>query len=126
MSHNNSSPPSELITPQTPQHKIEEVLRQIHEKLAKAGTHIKTIDYAHTAVNVKKYMQAHPYQAAFHISSLVLLAAPGLLAAPALGIAGFGGGGVVAGSAAAAHQAAVGPIAAKSAFAVLQSAGAGG
>ncbi|KXH34603.1 hypothetical protein CNYM01_03857 [Colletotrichum nymphaeae SA-01] len=58
--------------------------------------------------------------------SLVVLAAPALVAAPALGLAGFGSQGIVAGSAAAGIQAGIGNVVAPSLFATLQSAGAAG
>ncbi|KXH50306.1 hypothetical protein CSAL01_09262 [Colletotrichum salicis] len=59
-------------------------------------------------------------------SSLAVLAAPALVAAPALGLAGFGSQGIVAGSAAAGIQAGIGNVVAPSLFATLQSAGAAG
>ncbi|KAJ0305520.1 hypothetical protein COL516b_005215 [Colletotrichum fioriniae] len=58
--------------------------------------------------------------------SLVVLAAPALVVAPALGLAGFGSQGIVAGSAAAGFQAGIGNVVAPSLFATLQSAGAAG
>ncbi|KAK1478990.1 hypothetical protein CABS01_14674 [Colletotrichum abscissum] len=58
--------------------------------------------------------------------SLVVLAAPALVAAPALGLAGFGSQGIVAGSTAAGIQAGIGNVVAPSLFATLQSAGAAG
>ncbi|GJC90556.1 hypothetical protein ColLi_13394 [Colletotrichum liriopes] len=57
---------------------------------------------------------------------LVIIAAPGIVAAPTLTAAGFGAEGVIAGSAAAGVHSAIGNVAAHSVFAVLQSAGAGG
>ncbi|KAJ0419474.1 hypothetical protein BJY00DRAFT_164539 [Aspergillus carlsbadensis] len=56
----------------------------------------------------------------------VVVAVPGIVAAPVLAIAGFGAGGVQAGSIAAAVQGTIGNVAAGSAFATLQSAGAAG
>lgn len=53
-------------------------------------------------------------------------AAVSILCPLALGLAGFGAGGIVAGSAAAAWQASIGNVAAGSLFAFLQSAGATG
>ncbi|KAL8937761.1 MAG: hypothetical protein Q9216_004267 [Gyalolechia sp. 2 TL-2023] len=87
---------------------------------------VKNVDYAAKAEIVKTYAKEHPYRTALHVSSGVLLVAPGLFVGPALGAAGFGAQGVVGGSAAAAHQAAIGNVAARSTFAVLQSAGTGG
>ncbi|KAL3450050.1 hypothetical protein BJX65DRAFT_305512 [Aspergillus insuetus] len=55
-----------------------------------------------------------------------VIAAPVIVAAPALSIAGFSAGGVQAGSIAATVQASIGNVAAGSAFATLQSAGAAG
>ncbi|KAH9225548.1 hypothetical protein K456DRAFT_43755 [Colletotrichum gloeosporioides 23] len=57
---------------------------------------------------------------------LAVVAAPGVVAAPALLATGFGGNGVLAGSMAAGIHSAIGNVAASSVFAICQSAGAGG
>lgn len=54
------------------------------------------------------------------------VAAPMVVAAPALAVFGFGANGVVAGSVAAGAQSGIGSVVAPSLFAMLQSAGAGG
>ncbi|KAL9600378.1 MAG: hypothetical protein Q9219_003228 [cf. Caloplaca sp. 3 TL-2023] len=102
-------------------------LHKLKNNLTSLVNHVKTHDYAATGHQVTTYAKEHPYKTALHGTSLLLLAAPGILAAPVLGAAGFGAGGVVAGSAAAAQQATMGgTVAAGSVFAALQSAGAGG
>jgi len=57
---------------------------------------------------------------------VVMIATPGLVAAPVLGAAGFGAKGIVAGSTAAAIQSGMGSVVAPGLFATLQSAAAGG
>ncbi|KAK2054928.1 hypothetical protein LY76DRAFT_521478 [Colletotrichum caudatum] len=57
---------------------------------------------------------------------LLVVASPGIIAAPALTATGFGANGIIAGSTAAGVHSAIGNVAASGAFAVLQSAGAGG
>ncbi|KAL2693807.1 hypothetical protein Neosp_000373 [[Neocosmospora] mangrovei] len=59
-------------------------------------------------------------------AGLVVCAVPALVAAPALGLAGFGANGIVGGSLAAGAQSSIGSVVAPSLFATLQSAGAGG
>ncbi|KAJ5708646.1 hypothetical protein N7488_008447 [Penicillium malachiteum] len=56
----------------------------------------------------------------------VMLVAPGSVAAPIISTVGFKAGGIQAGSAAAALHGSIGNIASGSAFAIVQSAGAGG
>ncbi|KAL8818111.1 MAG: hypothetical protein Q9223_003187 [Gallowayella weberi] len=106
--------------------KLKKVLRQVSDRLAQLGVQVKEAQYAEMVEKAKAWIAAHPYQTAFQVSMLLLTLGPGLLAGPALGAAGFSSSGLVSGSAAAAHQAATGNVAARSVFAVLQSAGAGG
>ncbi|KHN99575.1 Interferon-induced 6-16 [Metarhizium album ARSEF 1941] len=68
----------------------------------------------------------HPVAATVVGAGAAVVAAPVLLSAPALAVAGYGSSGVVAGSLAATIQSSVGSVAAGSAFATLQSAGAAG
>ncbi|KAH7116866.1 hypothetical protein B0J11DRAFT_537743 [Dendryphion nanum] len=73
-------------------------------------------------INATQWMLAHPKT----IFSVAAAPAAVVLAPVALAAVGFGAGGVVAGSVAAGMQAGIGNVAAGSAFAILQSAGAGG
>ncbi|RMJ09672.1 hypothetical protein CDV36_010716 [Fusarium kuroshium] len=59
-------------------------------------------------------------------AGVLVCAVPALVAAPALGLAGFGANGIVGGSIAAGAQSSIGSVIAPSLFATLQSAGAGG
>lgn len=70
---------------------------------------------------IQHFVTEHPIEAATLLGGITVTAAPVVMAVPFLGALGFGAGGV-----AQAIQASFGPIAAKSLFAVLQSAGAGG
>ncbi|KAI1754076.1 hypothetical protein F4782DRAFT_61420 [Xylaria castorea] len=65
-------------------------------------------------------------RAAWDVTKLGIVMAPGLIWGPALNLLGFGVGGIGQGTAAAAAQSAAGIVAARSPFAFLQSAGAGG
>ncbi|KAL9584359.1 MAG: hypothetical protein Q9212_002174 [Teloschistes hypoglaucus] len=69
------------------------------------------------------WVRAHPYQVAIQVGTVVVMVTPAAVAAPVLGVFGFGAG---LGGAATAYQASHGPIVAQSIFATLQSAGAGG
>ncbi|KAL8687580.1 MAG: hypothetical protein Q9224_005110, partial [Gallowayella concinna] len=106
--------------------KLHKILNEVGRRLANLGVEIKEADYAQLSQKAKAWIAAHPYQTAFQVSMCLLTLGPGLLAGPVLGAAGFSSSGVVALSAAAARQAAIGNVAARSTFAVLQSAGAGG
>ncbi|KAL2266879.1 hypothetical protein VTJ83DRAFT_4156 [Remersonia thermophila] len=64
--------------------------------------------------------------AAVAVGGLAAVAAPAIITAPLLAIAGFGPGGPVAGGLAAAVQSSIGNVAAGSLFATLQSAAMGG
>ncbi|GAW14487.1 hypothetical protein ANO14919_038900 [Xylariales sp. No.14919] len=73
-----------------------------------------------------EWAATNPGKTAALSTGVVLVAVPMAVAAPALGLVGFGANGVVAGSAAAGIQGGIGSVAAGSAFATLQSAAAGG
>ncbi|KAI4223488.1 MAG: hypothetical protein L6R36_005396 [Xanthoria steineri] len=90
------------------------------------GHKLKEVDYPQQAKSVLRWSAAHPYQTALQVGMGVLITGPGLLASPALSVAGFTSNGIAAGSMAAAHQAAVGSISSPSTFAMLQSAATGG
>ncbi|KAJ5366196.1 hypothetical protein N7541_000137 [Penicillium brevicompactum] len=80
-------------------------------------------------VQAAKWSTQNPVLAACVVvgaSGAAVFAAPGLATAPALSIMGFKAGGIHAGSAAAAAHGFIGNIAAGSAMAIGQSAGAGG
>ncbi|KAL8998065.1 MAG: hypothetical protein Q9188_006176, partial [Gyalolechia gomerana] len=70
-------------------------LQQANETFAHLAHRIKIINYAAKAAALKNYAREHPYRTALHLSSLILLVAPGLLAGPVLGSVGFGAQGVV-------------------------------
>lgn len=76
--------------------------------------------------DVVTWVRENPGQATMHGASIILLAAPGVVTLPALGLAGFGAQGIVGLSAARGAQAATGNVAARSLFAHLTSAGMGG
>ncbi|GAB0136601.1 hypothetical protein EsDP_00004897 [Epichloe bromicola] len=69
---------------------------------------------------------AHPFACAAVGTGLLVVAGPGIVAAPLLGAMGFGSLGPIAGTAAACVQSGIGNVAAGSAFATLQSAAMGG
>jgi hypothetical protein len=81
-----------------------------------------TIQAGHWATNNPKQAAA----AGIAVSGLAMVAAPGLVTVPLLNAMGFSSGGVVGGSVAAGVQSVIGNVAAGSAFAIGQSAGAGG
>ncbi|KAL2787034.1 hypothetical protein BJX66DRAFT_311821 [Aspergillus keveii] len=83
----------------------------------------KTAEFAGHAAN---WTSENPLLATSLLFGGAVIAAPGIVAAPALSIAGFGAGGVQAGSTAATIHASIGNAVAGSAFATLQSAGAAG
>ncbi|KPM37771.1 hypothetical protein AK830_g8803 [Neonectria ditissima] len=74
----------------------------------------------------KNWARTNPLQAAALGGSAIVVAAPAIVAAPVLAIAGFGANGIVGGSIAAGIQSGMGSVAAGSLFATLQSAGAAG
>ncbi|KAL2138697.1 hypothetical protein VTI28DRAFT_6370 [Corynascus sepedonium] len=73
-----------------------------------------------------KHASEHPIMTAAIVGGVLFTVAPHLLVTPALNAAGFSANGVVSGSIAAGAQSSIGNVAAGSAFATLQSAGAGG
>ncbi|RFN44419.1 interferon-induced 6-16 [Fusarium flagelliforme] len=73
-----------------------------------------------------KYAKENPLAAAGFGTAGIMVAAPAVVAAPALAAAGFGVNGIAAGSAAAAAHAGFGNVAAHSSFAALQSYGMAG
>ncbi|KAK4080044.1 hypothetical protein H0G86_006171 [Trichoderma simmonsii] len=75
---------------------------------------------------IQHFVTEHPIEAAKLLGGITVTAAPVAVAVPLLGALGFGAVGVAGGSLAATIQASIGPVAAKSLFAILQSAGAGG
>ncbi|KAL7802644.1 hypothetical protein V8C43DRAFT_77384 [Trichoderma afarasin] len=75
---------------------------------------------------IQQFVTEHPIEAATLLGGITVTTAPVVAAFPFLGALGFGAAGVAHGSLAAAIQASIGLIAAKSPFAILQSAGAGG
>ncbi|KAI4115950.1 MAG: hypothetical protein LQ341_007708 [Variospora aurantia] len=92
--------------------------------LAQIGDQARNMDYSSLVDWGLKYAKEHPYLTTFEVTCIAATIAPGPAAALGLGWLGFGGGGVVRGSRAAAQQ--IPRVAAHGPFAVLQSAGAGG
>ncbi|KAI4242568.1 MAG: hypothetical protein L6R40_003949 [Gallowayella cf. fulva] len=87
---------------------------------------VKDADYVDISKAIKDWVIDHPNEVAQYAATGVVILYPGIVVAPILRVVGFASGGVVAGSAAATHQASLSPVAAKSIFSTLQSAGAGG
>ncbi|EFY93871.1 hypothetical protein J3459_007627 [Metarhizium acridum] len=75
---------------------------------------------------IKNIATEHPVAAAVIGTGAAVVAAPALLSTPALAAAGFSSSGITAGSLAATIHSGIGSVASGSAFATLQSAGAGG
>ncbi|KAL8660126.1 MAG: hypothetical protein Q9202_006782 [Teloschistes flavicans] len=78
------------------------------------------------ASDIETWIQQHPWKAAFYAASAIAFFAPEIISIPALEALGFGLGGVRAGSMAAKIQSMIGPVAARSVFAIWQSARMGG
>ncbi|KAJ4325677.1 hypothetical protein N0V84_003395 [Fusarium piperis] len=78
------------------------------------------------AGKVAQHAKDNPKAAVAVGTGVLVCAVPALVAAPALGIAGFGANGIVGGSIAAGAQSSIGSVVAPGLFATLQSAGAGG
>jgi hypothetical protein len=92
-----------------------------------AAQAVTVMDAAKVIVDeAAQFASDHPWQTAAMVGGIAIVAAPGLVAAPALGAAGFTSNGVAAGSVAAAVQSSLGSVVAGSTFATLQSAAAGG
>ncbi|KAL8992064.1 MAG: hypothetical protein Q9169_007400 [Polycauliona sp. 2 TL-2023] len=78
------------------------------------------------ATDIETWVKAHPYKATFYLASALSLVAPEIISLPALEALGFGFAGVRAGSMAAKIQSVIGDVAARSVFAIWQSARMGG
>ncbi|KAI0479845.1 hypothetical protein F4859DRAFT_477531 [Xylaria cf. heliscus] len=78
------------------------------------------------ARNATEWAAANLKQATIAGAGAACVVAPMLVAAPVLGLVGFGATGIVGGSIAAGIQSAIGSVVAPSVFATLQSAAAGG
>ncbi|KAI4258351.1 MAG: hypothetical protein L6R42_005152 [Xanthoria sp. 1 TBL-2021] len=85
---------------------------------------VKEVDYPQHAKSVLRWSAAHPYQTALQVGMGVLMVSPATLSGPALSAAGFSSS-IIPGSIASAQHAAIGNVAARSWFAILQSAGTG-
>ncbi|KAK6955879.1 hypothetical protein Daesc_003524 [Daldinia eschscholtzii] len=81
---------------------------------------------ANDATSVWGWIQQNPLKAIAYGTAGVAIAAPAVIAGPALAAAGFGASGIIGGSIAAGAQSAIGNVAAGSLFATLQSAGMAG
>lgn len=124
---------------------------QAVEQLNYAKEQAVKVDYGQLSSEILDWIQAHPYQTAFHVANGVVFFYPGLISKPILWGIGFGLSGPRAGksvtfakphieaatailtfsprsaaSAASVYQAMIGKVPAKSLFAYLESAGAGG
>ncbi|QDS67890.1 hypothetical protein FKW77_008161 [Venturia effusa] len=104
---------------------IDITLTQIRQKSGKNFEKVPQVALQ-TVEDVGRWLAVNPGKTAIIVTSGVVLLAPGLVSAPALGALGFGPKGVGAGSIAAGVQAGIGNVAAGSAFSILQGAGAGG
>lgn len=78
------------------------------------------------ATKAAKWVAENPKNTAAYSIAGAVLVVPGIIAGPALALAGFGAAGPVAGTIAAGAQASIGNVAAGSLFATLQSAGMAG
>ncbi|KAI4128081.1 MAG: hypothetical protein LQ341_006714, partial [Variospora aurantia] len=76
--------------------------------------------------DIGMWIEQHPWKAAFYAASAIGFFAPEILSIPALEALGFASTGVRAGSLAAKIQSVIGPVAARSVFAIWQSARMGG
>ncbi|KAL8713816.1 MAG: hypothetical protein Q9225_006704 [Loekoesia sp. 1 TL-2023] len=102
------------------------LLARAGDLLFYVGDLVKDTDYAVVAHDIYNYTQEHPYLTTMQAVSVLGFAFPGLVAVPALKIVGFGPGGVGAKTLAALKHSKYAPVGARSLFATLQSAGAGG
>ncbi|MCJ1283043.1 hypothetical protein MMC26_002370 [Xylographa opegraphella] len=96
---------------------------KLPEVFKAAKEQILIIDYS---VEIKDWIQQHPYQTVFYVVNGLVFVAPGLVTTPVLGLIGFGSFGPKAASAASAYQATIGNVPKGAIFALLQSAAAGG
>lgn len=74
--------------------KFQEAFGKIGHGFAQFAGRVKNVDYAKLGAKIADHVKEHPYQTTFQIGSAVF---PGLVAEPALGLLGFGSGGIVAG-----------------------------
>ncbi|KAK5135164.1 hypothetical protein LTR08_005550 [Meristemomyces frigidus] len=108
---------------------FEKWLRDVNEGI---GLHallddLQTVKLEDLPAETLRYVKENPGQKAILIISGLAFIAPGLVYGPALGLLGFGPGGVGAGTIAASVQSEIGgAVGAGSGFATLTSAGAGG
>ncbi|OBS18464.1 hypothetical protein FPOA_10191 [Fusarium poae] len=82
--------------------------------------------FLNAANSTIQYAKDNPGAAAAMGAAGILVAAPGVVVAPAAALAGFGANGIAAGSAAAGVHAGIGNVVGHSAFATLQSYGMAG
>ncbi|KAL8676266.1 MAG: hypothetical protein Q9186_007204 [Xanthomendoza sp. 1 TL-2023] len=91
-----------------------------------AKTKAEELHLDQVASDIGDWIEHHPWQAAFYAASALGFFAPEILSIPALEALGFAFEGVRAGSMAAKIQSVIGPVAARSVFAIWQSARMGG
>ncbi|KAI4202063.1 MAG: hypothetical protein LQ350_002852 [Teloschistes chrysophthalmus] len=96
------------------------------ESLSLAKTKAQELNLSLVASDIETWIKHHPWKAAFYAASAIGFFAPEILSIPALEMLGFGLGGVRAGTLAAKIQSVIGPVAARSVFAIWQSARMGG
>ncbi|KAL8867719.1 MAG: hypothetical protein Q9174_005476, partial [Haloplaca sp. 1 TL-2023] len=96
------------------------------DTLSLAQTKATELDLHEVASDIETWLKAHPWKAAFYAAGAIGFFAPEILSLPALEALGFGITGVRAGSIAAKIQSVIGDVAAKSVFAIWQSARMGG
>lgn len=65
--------------------------------VGRIGYKVKEVDYPEYAKKAINWAADHPYTTALHVGMGILILSPGLLATPALSVAGFGGNGIAAG-----------------------------
>ncbi|KAF1831573.1 hypothetical protein BDW02DRAFT_571907 [Decorospora gaudefroyi] len=107
----------------------QEAGKAIGPAAAETWKHMDKFGHEHVgpaALRTKEWIKEHPGETAGIVACVVAAPVAIGVAGKVLRVAGFARSGVVAGSAAAAYQAGAGNIVAGSAFATLQSAGAGG
>ena len=74
-----------------------ELLNKAHRMCITAKDKVASIDVPQVASKAKEWVIEHPYKTGFYVTSGVLIVAPGLVTAPALGLAGFTAEGVASG-----------------------------
>lgn len=105
---------------------VERTAPQLEIAVSDAAKAVVSIAQSQLPVEIVRWITEHPGQTVFIIVAGIVFFAPFLITVPVLYTLGFRSSGVVAGSAAAALHSIIGPIAAGSIFALLQSAGTGG